>query len=104
MSKHVIYTTLEPKFYTKLVSSITRRRKQVRRNEVHFQYTFSCALSFYVSYLSSLSKQDLKHFSKIDLLGFAGTYFSSIFAPGGRLSHEAYSVNYLLSKSKVPKM
>ena len=38
------YMTLGPKFYTKLVSSITRRRKQVRRNEVHFQYTFSCAL------------------------------------------------------------
>ena len=36
--------TLGPKFYTKLVSSITRRRRQVRRNEVHFQYTFSCAL------------------------------------------------------------
>ena len=30
------YMTLGPKFYTKLVSSITRRRKKVRRNEVHF--------------------------------------------------------------------
>ena len=40
------YMTLGPKFYTKFVSSITRRRKQVRRNELHFQYTFSCALSF----------------------------------------------------------
>ena len=30
------------------------------------------------SYLSSLSKQDLKHFSKVHLLGFASTYFSSI--------------------------
>ena len=37
-------------------------------------------------------------------LGFAGTRFSWIFAPGGRLSYEAYNVNYLLSKSKVPKM
>ena len=49
-------------------------------------------------------KHNLKHFSKNDLLGFAGTYFSLIFASGGRLSYEAYNVNYLLSKSKVPKM
>jgi len=46
-----------------------------------------------VSYFSSLSKQDLKQFSKNYLLGFARTYFSSLFATGGRLSYKAYNVN-----------
>ena len=39
-----------------------------------------------------LSKQDLKHFSKIDILGFAAIVFEKVytFAPGGRLGYEAY--------------
>ena len=52
-----------------------------------------------------MSNQDLKQFSKSDLLGFAGAVFSWNFAPGGRLNHEAYNVRtivFMISKNTIP--
>ena len=42
----------------------------------------------------SVSNQDLKHFSKSDLPGFAGAVCTNLSlqkAPAGRLNHEAYN-------------
>ena len=52
-----------------------------------------------------MSNQDLKHFSKSDLLGLAGAVFHGFFAPGGRLNHEAYNVRtivFMISKNTIP--
>ena len=93
-----IKTRFKALFYAKLVSAITQRISKLWCRTTHQ----SKALD--EIYNLAVSKRDLKHFSKSDLPGFAGTYFSWIFAPGGRLSYEAYKVNSFLSKSKVPKM
>ena len=43
-------------------------------------------------YNSTVSKRDLKHFSKSDILGFASGVFMDIFPPGGRLNHDDYNL------------
>ena len=85
--------TLGPKFFCSSKMAVTRRRSKLWCRKAHQ----SKALDF--SYLSSLSKRDLKpsgtFFRKFACdLGFAGTRFSSIFAPGGRLRYEAYKNIY----------
>ena len=52
-----------------------------------------------------MSNQDLKQFSKSDLLGFAGAVFHGFLPPGGRLNHEAYNVRtivFMISKNTIP--
>ena len=61
--------TLGPKFYTKLVSAITRRRMNGHR-----RFLVGPSQNF-LYIVNLLSKQDLKHFSKSDLPGFAGGAF-----------------------------
>ena len=75
------YMTLRPKFYAKLVSAITRRRMDENQRFLadfvqHFMYI-----------VNLLSKQDFKHFSKIDILGFAAIVFENIpiFGPCGHI-------------------
>ena len=69
------YVTFGPKFCCWSKMAVTRRR-------MHLNQSFLAGSPpLDVSYLSSLSKQDLKDFSNFDFLGFAGTYFSSILAP-----------------------
>ena len=43
-------------------------------------------------YNSTISKHDLKHFSKSDILGFASAVSMECFLPGGRLNHDDYNV------------
>ena len=63
------YMTLEPKFYEKLVSAITRRR--MNENQ---RFLAESSQNF-TQILNPVSKQDFKHFSKFDLLGFAAIVF-----------------------------
>ena len=58
-----------PKFYTKLVSAITRRR--MNENQ---RFLGESSQNF-TQILNPVSKQYFKHFSKIDLLGFAAIVF-----------------------------
>ena len=65
--------TLGPKFYAKLVSAITRRRM----NENHrFLVDFS---QIFLYIVNLLPKHDFKHFSKIDILGFAAIVFEKVY-------------------------
>ena len=61
--------TLGPKIYAKLVSAITRRRM----NENQRFLAESSQNFLYI--VNLLSNQDFKHFSKIDILGFAAIVF-----------------------------
>ena len=61
--------TLGPKFYAKLVSAITRRRM----NENQRFLAESSQIFLYI--VNLLSKQDIKHFSKVGILGFATIVF-----------------------------
>ena len=63
------YMTLGPKFFCFSKMAVTRRRKHLN------QQFLAGSLALDVSYLSSLSKQGSKHFSKIELLGFAAIVF-----------------------------
>ncbi len=63
------YMTLGPKFFCFNKVAVTRRRKHLNQ-----QFLVGSPPRD-VSYLSSLSKQDLKHFPKFDLLGFAVIVF-----------------------------
>ena len=65
--------TLGPKFDAKLVSAIARRRMNDNQ----------CFLAEFVQkfmyIVNLLSKQDFKHFSKIDILGFAAIVFEKVY-------------------------
>ena len=63
------YMTLGPKFFCFSKMAVTRRIMHLN------QYFLAGSPALDVSYLSSRSKQDWKHFSKIDLLGFAAIVF-----------------------------
>ena len=70
MSKHVIDDIgTEILYETCFVHNSTQKAILTRETKSTF------SIHFLALYLSSLSKQDLMHFSKIDLLGFACTYF-----------------------------
>ena len=71
------YLTLGPKFFCWRKMTITRRRKHL--NQLFRKKSKAQDISHHLT----VSNQDLKHFSKSDLLGFAGAV-SCIFAPGGR--------------------
>ena len=63
------YMTLGPKFFCFSKMAVTRRRKHLN------QYFLAESPPLGVSYLSSPSKQVLKHFSKIDIIGFTVIVF-----------------------------
>ena len=91
--------TLGPKFFCFSKMAVTRRRKHLNQSFL----AGSPALD--ASYLSSLSKQDLKHFSKSYILGFASAVFMD-FPPGGRLNHDDYNLEQftnILISLKLPK-
>ena len=96
--------TLGPKLFCCSKMAVTRHRSKLWWRTAHQ------SKALVKTYLSTVSKHDLKPsgisiFSKMCMRPWIRMYpFSWVFAPGGRLSDEAYNVNYLLSKSKVPKM
>ena len=65
--------TLGPKFYAKLVSAITRRRMNEN------QCFLADLVQNFMYIVNLLSKQDLKHFSKSDILGFAVIVFEKVY-------------------------
>ena len=65
--------TLGPKFYAKLVSAITRRRM----NE--HQRFLADFVQMFMYFVNLRAKQDFKHFSKIDILGFAAIVFEKVY-------------------------
>ena len=70
--------TLGPKFYTKLVSAITRRiMNEYQRFLADFVQNFMYIVNL-------LSKRILKHFSKIDILGFAAIIFEKLYTSDKR--------------------
>ena len=77
--------TLRPKFYAKLVSAITRRRMNEN------QRFLGESSQMFTQILNPLSKQKFKHFSKIDLLGFAAIAFYNTL----------YIYNQLMSKHVI---
>ena len=78
--------TLGPKFYAKLVSAITRRRmNENRRFLAEFVQEFMYIVNL-------LSKQDLKHFSKIDILGFAAIVFEKAYTSDKHKSMKLYRI------------
>ena len=88
------YMTLGPTFFCCSKMAVTRRREHLN------QYFLAGSPPLDVSYLSSLSKRDLKPsrtcFSKICMRPWIRRYlFSWIFAPGGRLRYEAYKNIYI---------
>ena len=56
--------------------------------------------------ISIVSKRDLKHFSKSDILGFASAVSMDVSPSGGRLNHDDYNVEQftnMLISLKRPK-
>ena len=62
--------------------------------------------AFVAFYIPTVSKRDLKHFSKSDILGFASAVFMDSPSPGGRLNHDDYNLEQftnILISLELPK-
>ena len=69
------YMTLGPKFFCCSKMTITRRRMHLNSGANQKKYDIPHHLT--------VSNQDLKHFSKSDILGFAGAVFHGFLPPEG---------------------
>ena len=78
--------TLGPKFYAKLVSSITRRRMNENRRFLA-DFVQNC---MYI--VNLLSKQDLKHLKKNDILGFATIVFEKVYTSDKHKNMKLYEI------------
>ena len=78
--------TLGPKLY---FSIVLPRRCWIRFVNQSFLAGSKALVEIYKS---TVSKHDLKRFSKSDILGFASAVFMDFFPPGGRLNHDDYNL------------
>ena len=76
------YLTLGPKFF------FCNKMTTARRPMDLFEIWDLIPEALVEIYNLAASNQDLKHFSKSDILGFASSVFMDLFPPGGRLNHD----------------